>query len=206
MEVLKTKPGIVCGIVYDLNTKYWLRCHKDEKILNHLKTRQYRSGSNWNMFLLKGKVGLWFLLSIRAIARISSPLFIFFRTQLHLFYCQYAVKFINLTYSFINRVWSSVNTKRIQMKCIDLISEADCGVVRAVFAGCCSIGAEWLHLTVTDQSFDVWCWISIQLDTSLHPQPHMLDQLRAKTITVWFCFKERPHCCRSALLASSGNA
>lgn len=93
------RPNLESSVVYDLNTKYWLRRHKDEKILNHLKTKQHRSGSNWNMFLLKGTVGLlgWeFLLSIRAIARISSPLFIFFRTQLHLFYCQYAVKFINL--------------------------------------------------------------------------------------------------------------
>lgn len=35
-----------------------------------------------------------------------------------------------LTYSFLNWVWSSMNMKWIKMKCIDLTSEAGCSVVR----------------------------------------------------------------------------
>lgn len=95
-------------------------------------------------------------------------------------------------------IWSSVNRKWIQMKCIDPISEAGCSV-------CAATAALELSATPNWHAGALICNIEFPVgpphSTALYPWPYMLNQslcgdgmalLRVGTITVWFCFKERP--------------
>lgn len=113
------------------------------------------------------------------------------------------------TYSSINRVRSSVTRRWIQIKCIDLMSEAGHGVSETAAA---------LDLSATPNCDrpELWC-ATVNFKTVGHPAPFCalrpwpqlssqslysdgMSWLRVEAIMVWFCSRERPECCRSALL------